>query len=300
MLLTRGDFERGWNEYEWRWKVKELDMSFNDTVPLWDGGELNGRRILLVGEQGFGDAIMCARYIPMVAERGGKIILAVHGELRRLIEQSPVAKNVIDWVIPDQDIPAHDVYCPLLTLPKVFGTRVETIPAAVPYLKADEAARSKWQTRVPNDGRQKIGLAWAGRPKHVNDRRRSIPAEALAPLADVPNVWFCKLQKGEIARPEEQPPLEMANWTGELNDFADTAGLVENLDLVITADTAVAHLAGAMGKRVWVLVPFLPDWRWMLNRTDSPWYPTMRLFRQPAPEDWAGAITQVVEALKNP
>ncbi len=298
MLLTRGDFERGWQEYEWRWKVKDLDMTFNATAPVWDGGNIDGRRILLVGEQGFGDAIQCARFIPQVAERGGKIILAVHSELRKLIEQSPVGREVIEWVIPDQNLPKYDVYCPLLTLPKVLGTRLENIPANVPYLKADEGEKQKWRSRMPTDGRRKVGLTWAGRPKHVNDWRRSIPAELLAPLAEASNVWFCNLQKGPVAR-DARPPLEMADWTSEINDFADTAALIDNLDLIITADTAMAHLAGAMGKKVWVLLPLLPDWRWMLHRTDSPWYPTMRLFRQTVAGDWTTPIAEVVQALKN-
>jgi hypothetical protein len=148
---------------------------------------------------------------------------------------------------------------------------------------------------MPTDHRLKVGLAWAGRPKHINDRNRSLPVSKLATLAGVENIWLCSLQKG----PGGPAPFEMADWTHELNDFADTAALIAQLDLVICADTAVAHLAGAMGKRVWVLIPYLPDWRWLLDRTDSPWYPTMRIFRQPRPGDWETVIAQVVHELKS-
>jgi tetratricopeptide (TPR) repeat protein len=304
MLLTQGNFEHGWLEYEWRWQVKELDMQFDPTAPLWDGSDLAGKRILLVGEQGLGDTIQCVRYIPQVAARGGKIILAAHQELHRLLQgvppnPSPLSKFVDEWVMPTETIPPYDVCCPLLTLPKVMHTKLETIPADVPYLFADDGLKAQWKARIPADDRMKIGLAWAGRPKHTNDKRRSIAAAKLAPLADVPGVWFCSLQKGPIAEEGVLPPLEIADWTSEINDMADTAALMANLDLVICADTAVAHLAGAMGKQVWVLLPFLSDWRWMLNRTDSPWYPTMRLFRQEKPGDWKTPIEQIVQALRN-
>jgi tetratricopeptide (TPR) repeat protein len=303
MLLTQGNFENGWLEYEWRWQVKELDMQFNAAAPLWDGSDLAGKRILLVGEQGLGDAIQCVRFIPQVAARGGKIILAVHQELHRLLEGippniSPLGKFVDEWVIPTQTIPEYDAFCPLLTLPKVMRTKLETIPNEIPYIFADDALKAQWQARMPTDGRMKIGLAWAGRPRHTNDKRRSIAAAKLAPLADVDNVWFCSLQKGPIAEEGVLPPLEIVDWMSEVSDMADTAALIANLDLVICADTAVAHLAGAMGKQVWVLLPFLPDWRWMLNRTDSPWYPTMRLFRQEKPGDWKTPIENIVQALR--
>jgi len=309
--LTHGRFAEGWKEYEWRWNVKELDLHFDPTAPLWDGGDLSGRRILLVAEQGIGDSIQCVRYVPHVAKLGGKIVLAVHGELQRLLEGVPpnfsdFSRNVDQWVFPDQNMPKYDTYCPLLTLPKVLGTTLENIPRDVPYLAADAGLKRKWHDRIsaadalPSaDGGLKVGIAWAGSPKHINDRNRSVPACELAPLAEASNARFYNLQKGPIAKPGVLPPLEMTDWTGELHDFADTAALMENLDLVICADTALAHLAGALGKRVWVLLPFLPDWRWLLNRTDSPWYPTMRLFRQPRPCDWSEPIAQIAAALKN-
>jgi tetratricopeptide (TPR) repeat protein len=304
MLLTNGDFERGWPEYEWRWRVRELDMEFNSTVPLWDGSDLAGRRILLVSEQGLGDAIQFVRYVKQVAERGGKIVLAAHAELHRLFQTTDpggndISKSIETWVGPGQDLPKHDVYCPLLSLPKAFGTTLNTIPATTPYLFADGAIAAQWKSRLPSDERLKVGLVWAGRPKHIHDRFRSIPMAKFAPVARDQNVWLCSLQKGPIARAAEVAPFEMADWTAELNDFADTAGLIANLDLVICADTAVAHLAGAMGKRVWVLIPYLPDWRWMLDRTDTPWYPTMRLFRQPRPGDWETVIEQIAAELKS-
>jgi hypothetical protein len=304
MLLTHGDFERGWREYEWRWRVRELNMEFKAAGPQWDGSDLAGRQILLFAEQGLGDAIQFVRYIPQVSQRGGKIALAVQGELIRLLrgtggDRNEISRSVETWVAFGEETPGYDVYCPLLTLPKVFGTTLSNIPADTPYLFADEAMAAQWKSRMPSDDRLKVGLVWAGRPKHINDRNRSIAAGKLAPLARAENVWFCSLQKGPIARPEDRPPFELADWTSELNDFADTAALIANLDLVICADTAVAHLAGAMGKRVWVLIPYLPDWRWMLDRTDSPWYPTMRLFRQPRPGDWETVMQQVATELNS-
>jgi hypothetical protein len=191
------------------------------------------------------------------------------------------------------------VYCPLLSLPAVMKTALETIPAAVAYLHADEAKRADWAARLAVETRRKIGLVWAGRPTHGNDRQRSVALSRLAPLWDIANVRWISLQQGEAGRQSADAPMEMADWSSEMRDFADTAAVIANLDLVITVDTAVAHLAGAMGRPVWVLLPFVPDWRWMLERRDSPWYPTMRLFRQARFGDWDGVIGQVKAALQN-
>jgi hypothetical protein len=200
---------------------------------------------------------------------------------------------------PHQPMPKHDFHCPLLSLPGVLGTTLKTIPDKVPYLFADSERAKRWRERVPADRRLKVGLVWAGQPTHANDRNRSTTLSQLGPLAEVPNVWFCSLQKGKAAQQiySRENRLQLANWEKELKDFSDTAGLIENLDLVITVDTAVAHLVGALGKPVWVLVPFVPDWRWLLKREDSPWYPTLRLFRQPRFGDWHSPIKNIVDAL---
>jgi tetratricopeptide (TPR) repeat protein len=295
-LLRKGDFQNGWPEYEWRWKVDEFAPPIRFTRPRWDGTDLRGRRILIYGEQGFGDVIQFIRYLPQVSARGGRVLVACHPSLHRLFKDFT---SVQQWVAADQSMPSHDVYCPLISLPRLFGTTLENIPANIPYLTADPELTQQWQTRLPPATRPRVGLVWAGR--HTPDPDRSVPIEYLSPLAQVSSVQFISLQKG-IAPEKAQSVgamLNMPDWTAELKHFADTAALIANLDLVITIDTAVAHLAGAMGKPTWVLLKRYPDWRWMLDRPDSAWYPTMRLFRQPQIGDWQTPIAQIVEALRS-
>jgi tetratricopeptide (TPR) repeat protein len=294
-LLVSGNFEEGWREFEWRWRVKELCLPpIRTSQPAWDGSDLNGRRILLHAEQGMGDSIQFVRYLPMVKQRGGRITLACPKELIPLFNQLTDADQI---TAVDQPLPEFDVHCPLVSLPRVLGTRLETIPAEIPYLKADPPRSARWRERLPRDARRKVGLAWSGQPVHPNDLNRSMPLSALAPLAKLSGVQFFSLQKGKAKEQTSKWPTELTDWTNELTDFAETAALVENLDLVITVDTAVAHLAGAMGKPVWLLLPFAPDWRWMLRREDSPWYPTARLFRQTTAGDWTEPVGRVIEAL---
>jgi tetratricopeptide (TPR) repeat protein len=301
LLLVRGDFHRGWEEYEWRRKcTKFIPPMRNFAQQQWDGGSLEGRTILLYTEQGFGDAIQFIRYLPLVAQRGGKIIVECQAALQRLLRTVP---ERIEIVTCGEPLPAFDLQCPLLSLPRVFGTTFENIPNIVPYLHADSEDAEKWQRRLddqlPNVKVGKVGLVWAGNPAHKNDRNRSMKLSSLAPLGQVPGIRFFSLQKGEAAAEAKIPPagMDLVDWIAELQDFADTAALITNLDLVITIDTAVAHLAGAMGKPIWTLLPFIPDWRWLMDRQDSPWYPTMRLFRQSARGDWEGVIKRVAEAL---
>ncbi len=296
-LLARNDFQEGWEEYEWRWKCKELPFPRDSAQPQWDGSSLEGRTILLHAEQGFGDAIQFIRYLPMVAQRGGKIIIACQGELQRLFQTMAEGCHI---VVVGPSPPAFDFHCPLLSLPRAFATTLANIPNIVPYLQADAEDARRWQRRLADHcSIVKVGLVWAGKAAHKNDRNRSMKLARLAPLAQAPGVLFFSLQKGEAAVEGKTPPasLELIDWTEELKDFADTAALIANLDLVIAVDTAVAHLAGAMGKPVWTLLPFVPDWRWMLERKDSPWYPSMRLFRQPSLGDWDSVVTRVAEAL---
>jgi tetratricopeptide (TPR) repeat protein len=295
--LSRGEFEQGWVHYEWRWRVKELRMRRRTAAPQWDGGPLHGRTILLHNEQGFGDTIQFVRYLPEVARRGGKIILACQRELFSLLETMP---QIHQCVPNDQPVPAHDVCCPLLGLPGLFATRLDNIPADIPYLKADPARSARWRQRLAGDSRRKIGIVWAGRPAHPNDRNRSLSPQSLSPLAEISGVHFISLQTGDAARQASAAPMPLTDWSGELKDFAETAALIDNLDLVICVDTAVAHLAGAMGKPVWVLLPFISDWRWMVDREDSPWYPTMRLFRQERIGDWQTPIARLKRELKSP
>jgi len=298
-LLAQGDFLRGWEECEWRWKFKDAASPPRAFTQLpWDGSPLEGRTLLLHAEQGFGDAIQFIRYLPLAAQRGGKIILECPPELQRLFQ---TMASDLPIVARGGTLPAFDAHCPLLSLPRVFSTDLSNIPGTVPYLRADPAAAATWRERLDGHGSSlKVGLVWASSPSFKHDRKRSLRLASLAPLADVPAVQFYSLQKGAAAAEASAPPtgMELIDLAEELKDFADTAALVANLDLVIAVDTSVAHLAGAMGKPVWTLLSFIPDWRWLLDRSDTPWYPTMRLFRQPRLTDWAPVIADLVAQLQ--
>jgi len=300
VLLQKQDYSQGWREYEWRWKMKDFPSprrSFSQ--PQWDGSDLNNRTILLHSEQGFGDAIQFIRYVPLVAKRGGRIIVECPVELQRLFQGEPRGWEIIARGKP---LPAFDVHCPLLSLPLVFGTTAQSIPAQVPYLHCDPQLAAKWRERLSGlPESRKVGLVWAGSPAFTYDKARSPRQLSLfSPLAEAENVRFFSLQKGEAAKQAGNPPqgMQLFDWSGDLHDFADTAALIANLDLVISSDTAVAHLAGAMGKPVWVILPFAPDWRWLLERDDCIWYPTMRLLRQAQRGDWDEVLRRLSGALK--
>jgi Tfp pilus assembly protein PilF len=294
--LAVGDFAEGWKKFEWRWKTSDAKAAPDWPCPLWLGETaLESKSILLYGEQGIGDTLHLVRYAPLVAARGAAVRLVVHRELKALV----AGMSGLDVFGEDDVLPLCDLRCPLLSLPLAFGTRLETIPAQIPYLRASGERIARWRGRL-RPARRRVGLVWAGNPRHANDARRSIPFAVLAPLLAIPNVDFVSLQK-------EVPPGDREALRGaarivdlapELGDFADTAAAMTQLDLVICVDTAVAHLAGALGKPVWVLLPFSPDWRWLLHRQDSPWYPTARLFRQPAIGDWTSVIARVASELR--
>jgi tetratricopeptide (TPR) repeat protein len=297
-LLARGDFQEGWEEHEWRWKCKHFTSPLrNFTQPQWDGEPLEGRTLLLHSEQGFGDALQFIRYVPMAAQRGGRIIVECPPELQRLFQTLPGEYQV---VARGQTLPAFDLHCPLLSLPLIFGTTLTNIPKIVPYLQADADASRKWKQRTAacSPG-VKVGLAWAGSPGQKNNRNRSTRLAKFAPLAQMEGMRLFSVQKGSAAAESKTPPrgMELIDWTEELTDFAETAALIANLDLVIAVDTAIAHLAGAMGKPVWTLLSFVPDWRWLMERDDCPWYPSMRLFRQPFLGDWESITGRVVDEL---
>jgi tetratricopeptide (TPR) repeat protein len=303
VLLQSGKFEEGWREYEWRWKTKTLAAGARDfAAPQWDGGPLEGRVLLLHAEQGLGDTLQFCRYAAILARRA-RVVLEAQAPLTRLLARIPGVEAV---VARGEALPAFDVHCPLMSAPLALGTTLDTIPGATPYLAADPAEIEAWRERLAGLEGPRIGLAWAGSPREglpaalaAIDARRSIALAALAPLADVAGVSFVSLQKGPPAGQAADPPpgMTLHDFTADLADFADTAALIENLDLVISVDTSVAHLAGALGKPVWLLNRFDTDWRWMLNRDDSPWYPTLRQFRQTEPGDWAGVVQRVRAAL---
>ncbi len=285
--LLLGDFARGWREHEARRDAGEISvMCRRFDKPMWDGqSDLRGQRLLLHEEQGFGDSIQMARYLPMLIDRGAQLILHCRQELVRLFAQSFPQIRVIERKDP---LPEFNLHCPLMSLPFLMGTTLETIPARVPYLRAEQADVERWSRRLEQfAGKLKAGLCWAGRPTHKSDRHRSISIDVLAPLAEVPNVAWISLQKNG-------PNGFATDWTAELEDFADTAALIQNLDLIVSVDTAVAHLSGALGKKVLLMLPWVPDWRWLLDRDDSPWYPTIRLFRQTRRGDWSGPLKRII------
>ncbi|HEX4793403.1 MAG TPA: tetratricopeptide repeat-containing glycosyltransferase family protein [Humisphaera sp.] len=295
-LLLTGDFQQGLAAYESRWNIPEIHMHREFKEPLWDGSPLAGKHILLHEEQGLGDTIQFIRYVPLVKARGGDVTVGVQPALRRLL----TGQCGIDRILTaGGSIPAFAVHAPFMSLPRLMGTTQYTVPADMPYLRAEPALSAQWKARLANYPGLKVGVVWAGSAHHTRDKTRSIRLEAFAPLAQAKNVTWISLQKGDQATQPRPPGLELLDWTQELDDFADTAGLIDNLDLVIAVDTAVAHLAGAMGKKTWVLIPFAPDWRWMTRRNNTPWYPTMRLFRQPRPGDWKTAIEQIARELQS-
>lgn len=290
-LLVAGDLANGFRQ--WRWQVA---ASKRFAAREWRGEELHGATILIHAEQGFGDTIQFARYLPLVARRGGRIVLEAPIELHRLLADIEGVEQVL--AVGDR-LPDLAWQCPLLSLPVVFGTDLATVPAAMPYLRVDPLAVEDWRARLARPG-LKVGLVWAGRPEHNRDRHRSLPLAQLAPLAAIERVSFFALQKGAAVGEAERAPQGMAIeiLSPLLGDFADTAAAIMALDLVVSVDTSVAHLAGALGKPVWLLLPFAPDWRWLESRSDSPWYPTARLFRQTAAQRWDSVIAAVTEALR--
>jgi tetratricopeptide (TPR) repeat protein len=297
LYLLRGDFPRGWAEYEWRWRFPESMKNRRYAQPRWEGGALQGKTIYIYPEQGFGDMMQFLRFLPEVTARGGKIVLESPPELLRLFQKQPGVERI---VLAGETPAAFDVHCPLLSLAGILGATAQSIPGNTGYLKTDEELVRKWGERFDGrDDRLRVGLAWAGRPTHNSDRKRSMKLAEFGPLASVGGVAFYSLQKGDAAAQAAQPPpgLPLVNWTAELTDFAETAALIQHLDLIVSVDTAVVHLAGAMGKPVWVLLSRIPDWRWMLDREDSPWYPTVRLFRQRETGKWQEAIDRLREAL---
>ena len=336
ILLLLGRFKEGFEDYECRLKKKEPIDSRVFGKLKWQGEELNGKRILVVSEQGFGDDIQFVRYISLinsrenlpllngsksveifpdlpkpqnkprllsrgkrkgfVIERGGHVVLECKKELRKLFEG---ISNIDEFVerdgskAPDVEF---DFYIHLMSLPYVFGTELESIPGKVPYLKADERVIEKFREKIKSD-KFKIGIVWAGNPKQENDKNRSMTFDKFKSLKEIPGIELYSLQKGEAAA--QLNDSQVIDMGSEISDFADTAAIIENLDLVISVDTCVAHLAGAMGKPAWTLLTFMPDWRWLLNREDCPWYPSMKLFRQTKEGDWNSVFEKVKEELQN-
>jgi tetratricopeptide (TPR) repeat protein len=294
--LRAGDLKTGWVEHEWRWKLRFLQARHRQfKQPLWIGAEpIDGKVLVLHNEQGFGDALQFCRYVPLIAARGARVVLEIDGSLKELLSG---LGGVSHCISKGETLPDFDFHCPLTSLPLAFDTTLDTIPSAVPYLSVSAHA-TDWGTRLPSQNLPRIGLVWSGNPDHKNDRNRSMPLKSLLPLLEV-EAQFVSLQKNihpsdEVVLRERSDILHLGP---ELQSFVDTAALIERLDLVISVDTSVAHLAGALGRPVWILLPYVPDWRWLIDREDSPWYPTARLFRQSQTREWHSVVDEMHRAL---
>jgi len=300
-LLTLGDFENGLLHYEARMSSGAMEAD-RRAGKLWDGSDPRGRTFLLASEQGFGDTIQFVRYATLIADRGATVIVGCPVELVSLVS---TVRGITRVVPVGSAMPQYDLIAPMASMPKAFGTRIGTIPHDVPYLSADRARVEQWETRFAGDANIKVGIAWAGSPAHQNDRARSCKLIDFAPVTAVGGVTFYSLQKGPAAEELKSAPADMKiiPLGHELNDFGDTAALLSCLDLLISVDTSIVHLAGALARPVWTLIARGPDWRWMVDREDTPWYPTMRLFRQQTLKQWrpvleraAGELQQFVAA----
>jgi tetratricopeptide (TPR) repeat protein len=296
--LVSGNLREGWEGHECRAKARNTQRPPTGLSPAWDGSEpLAGRSIVVYSEQGLGDTIQFARYIPLLAERGAQVHAVVQPSLQSLIGRIEGVRSVgsLDGAWPDCDF-----NCALLSLPRAFGTDLSSIPATVPYLVADHERIEKTAVWMGSAGKRRMGAVWSGNPAHANDRNRSLPLSVLSPVLTSAVPGWASLQKS--LRPAEAEILRAAGaieLSGQLVDFEDTAAVLSQLDLVISVDTSVAHLAGAMGIATWILLPYAPDWRWFLDRDDSPWYPTVRLFRQTRPGDWSSVMARLAKALEN-
>jgi tetratricopeptide (TPR) repeat protein len=295
-LLSLGDYRRGFAEYEWRWTRTGMVTRKEIRQPLWLGEtSLAGKTILLHAEQGLGDTVLFTRFVPRVAG-AANVVLEVQPELRTLLDG---IENVSIILSRGEPLPRHDVQCPLASLPLALKTEAATIPAVVPYLRASDDRMARWRLRLEAMPRPRVALAWSGSVANTNDQRRSLSLAQIEPILSVPGVRFVSLQRdlreGDAERLAKDPRI--VHVGGELSDFADTAAVLMFVDLVICVDTSVAHVAGALARPTFVLLQFQPDWRWMLDRDNSPWYPTLRLFRQPAPGDWASAIARLCAEL---
>lgn len=301
-LLTQGDWKEGWREYEWRWKTQYFKFPDFAQGKEWDGADLQGRTIVLYAEQGLGDTLQFIRYAPLVRERGGRVIIRCQERLAPLL----ASQNGPDPIVPrEQALPPFDHAVPLLNLPRIFGTTPDSVPAKIPYLKADSIRRARWREWLDNHPGRKIGICWQGNPQHPDDARRSVKLDMFAQLAEVAGVRLVSLQTidgmDQLAEQGEKisilNPALAADEKGE--GLEELAALLSELDLVITVDTLMGHLAGVLGVPAWLALAYMADWRWLRHREDTPWYPTMRLFRQERPGDWDPVFARMVEALKN-
>jgi len=296
VLLMAGDFARGWAEYEWRWRWSGFSTKRPDfPQPAWDGGDPGNRTILVYGEQGIGDVIQFLRYVPLLARRGARVVLACPVELHQLVQGMEGVDHVVK---PGEPIPAFDAHVAVMSLPSLLKTTLDNVPANIPYLPMPPAAKLPLASEP--GGPLKVGIVWSGGNRYPKTRLRSTTLEQFLPLLRLPGIRFYSLQCGPRAADLKTlpPDIHVEDLSGRLHDFACTAAAVGQLDVVISVCTSVLHLAGALGRPVWGVISHVPCWRWMRERTDSPWYPTLRLFRQLAPGDWPGVFVQIEAALR--
>jgi tetratricopeptide (TPR) repeat protein len=303
-LLLAGDYARGWDAYRARWQTRALLPRRREfSQPAWDGADPTGRIVLVHAEQGMGDVIQFCRYLPLLEARGARVVLLIDREWAQLAPLLRSLDGIAQLALELAEVASFDLHCPLLDLPRLFDTRLETVPAAVPYLAADAARRAVWRRwfaeNHPADGGLRVGLVWAGNPSFARDRLRSPGLAPLRPLLELPGIRWFGLQVGAGRRDLDARamPDSFTDLGRDLRDFADTAAVMAELDLVISSCTATAHLGGALGQPTWVMLPKTPDWRWLLEREDSPWYPTVRLFRQTATGDWSAVVERLAAAL---
>ena len=295
--LLGGDFKTGWALYEWRWKASTFGHApRNFPKPLWLGeSSIADKTILIHAEQGFGDTLQFCRYLPLLAEHGAKVLFIVQPELIELMRSSHLKCALF---VPGDHIPNFDVHCPLLSVPLALRTTRDTIPSKTPYIKPSDDKIADWRKRLGKSQRLRVGLAWSGRKTHLNNKNRSIALSELAPLLALDAEFHClqnEINEADRTASSLLERIQLIDLT--LRDFADTAAYIESMDLVISVDTSIAHLAGAMAKNVWILMPFAPDFRWMLERSDSPWYPSVKLIRQDKSGDWSGPISSAAANL---
>jgi hypothetical protein len=299
-LLLTGEMASGWEHYEWRYQIPGAAPLMPSTDrKQWDGRPLRGERLLLIGDQGYGDVVMFARYVPWVRSRADIVVLACSREMEPTMRRMfPGVKIYTQWDL----IPPYTCFCPLSGLPRLHGTTLENIlPVGSPY-QADPALAAQWKARLDRDiplGLRRVGIAWAGRPTHNNDRNRSLALSAFAPIGAVEGIALVSLQKGPAAAQAKawDGTAKLLDLDAEIGSFEDTAAIIDGLDLVVCVDTSVGHVAGVMGKPAWIMLPYAPDWRWLIGRSDTPWYPTLRLFRAPAPKRLDAAVAAVAAAL---
>ena len=296
LLLLMGQYLEGWELYEWRLKKDKDDYPAFPKLAWRGQQDIQRKRLLIHAEQGLGDVIQFCRYVDQIKLLGAEVILEVPESLVSFVSTLTCPMTVVAKGTP---LPEFDAYCPIMSLPYVFKTTLETIPSVTPYLSSDARKVHKWKARLQDEHRLKVGLVWSGSEHHRDDMSRSIRLEDLLPLTDLPAEWHSlqkDVRKHDAEKLRQHP--EIHQHQSELNDFSDTAALVHCLDLVISVDTSVAHVAGALGKPVWILLPFLPDFRWLLDRGDSPWYPSARLLRQPKIGDWRSVVEMLRRALE--